>query len=761
MVAAAVDDVRARRAVPRGDRGRSAGVGGAGARAPARIARVRRRVPGGRTPGRSRQRVRASDGGGVGASGAIYGLYGLLASTTIWGFVRRSPVTLPMAAAKTLGPIAAVFVLYSLATDNLHGDGEVVGLVVGFLCGLVLARRVDESAAPVPLVGGLVAATLVTVVVMAVPLRGVSDARPELKRVAAMEDRTASVYDAAVNRFRNGWITAEALARVIDQTIMPELPNITCASERPRQSAAEQQAMVADAEPTSGCATRAGACVRTRCTSGHARAARRRQSGAFVAGGVREDTAGSAGRDRWQMAETVADGRWQMADGRACGTAINLLPSVRHLSSVFRPSSVLCPRPPVLSSSAIPPKHPVLPSPAMRVAVAASVAILFGLTAQSSPEAPRFAGSRLPAAAHQRPRARRSARCADRRGAGLSGARVNEHHGRRERAELRMDRTGGHRVGEETAAHERVRRRGPVLAGPGGRTVRALLQARRSVRLRSLAGAGGLRLGNLADREPVTNRSAVSQADDARELRRDQTDHRCRPDGSPAHDQGDHHRPRNLSGQRRAGGGVRVVELGHQQRHRGMGPGFGVVSIWILGQFNPTPRTTIALPIVVGSESTLGPVVNDAYFGKVPPDRLTVKGSVVLFRADGQYRSKIGLSPSRARSIAGSYDAAAHVLTLVQYSRPANATSYVNSMWESTERTVQGGRRQQLQRRPARTRSAAAGSVLRARNLFAGARVGAGGPSHARPSHVPFRGTGSRARPPRACHVEYRPRRSD
>ena len=87
----------------------------------------------------------------------------------------------------------------------------------------MLARRADESAAPLPLVGGLVAATLVTVVVMAVPLRGVSDARPEIKRVVAMEDRTAGVYDAAVNRFRNGWITAEALAGVIEQTIMPDL----------------------------------------------------------------------------------------------------------------------------------------------------------------------------------------------------------------------------------------------------------------------------------------------------------------------------------------------------------------------------------------------------------------------------------------------------------------------------------------------------------------------------------------------------------
>jgi hypothetical protein len=107
----------------------------------------------------------------------------------------------------------------------------------------------------------------------------------------------------------------------------------------------------------------------------------------------------------------------------------------------------------------------------------------------------------------------------------------------------------------------------------------------------------------------------------------------------------------------------------------------GLPSIWILGQFNPSPSTTIAIPVTPGPESTLGPVVNDAYFGRVPADRLVVRDSVIFFRADGQYRSKIGIPPSRAVPLAGSYDSAAHVLTLVQYTRPADASQYVNSMW--------------------------------------------------------------------------------
>jgi hypothetical protein len=113
----------------------------------------------------------------------------------------------------------------------------------------------------------------------------------------------------------------------------------------------------------------------------------------------------------------------------------------------------------------------------------------------------------------------------------------------------------------------------------------------------------------------------------------------------------------------------------------GWKPESGLVSIWILGQFNPSPETTIVLPIESGAASTLGPPVNDAYFGKVPGTRLKITDGTIFFRGDGRYRSKIGVSPLRALPLAGSYDSASHVLTLVQYTRPAAARDYVNSMW--------------------------------------------------------------------------------
>ena len=84
----------------------------------------------------------------------------------------------------------------------------------------------------------------------------------------------------------------------------------------------------------------------------------------------------------------------------------------------------------------------------------------------------------------------------------------------------------------------------------------------------------------------------------------------------------------------------------------------GQPSIWILGMFNPSKETTIVVPFAKGDESELGPIVNDTYFGKVPADRLVLGDEVLFFSGDGTYRSKIGLTPQRARSVLGSYDAA-------------------------------------------------------------------------------------------------------
>ncbi|ANW97417.1 hypothetical protein AXE80_03335 [Wenyingzhuangia fucanilytica] len=116
----------------------------------------------------------------------------------------------------------------------------------------------------------------------------------------------------------------------------------------------------------------------------------------------------------------------------------------------------------------------------------------------------------------------------------------------------------------------------------------------------------------------------------------------------------------------------------------------GLLSIWLLGMFNHSPNTTIVIPYVQGDDAELGKVVNDTYFGKVPSDRLVVKENAIFFKGDGEYRSKIGLSPMRAKNIAGSYDSANGILTIVKYNKPKNVTDYVNSMWEIQEEPFSG-----------------------------------------------------------------------
>lgn len=108
----------------------------------------------------------------------------------------------------------------------------------------------------------------------------------------------------------------------------------------------------------------------------------------------------------------------------------------------------------------------------------------------------------------------------------------------------------------------------------------------------------------------------------------------------------------------------------------------GLLSIWLLGMYNPSDELTMVIPFKAGAEKTLGPIVNDDYFGKVPPDRLKVSDSVIFFRGDGKYRSKIGLNPRRATGVMGSYDGQSKTLTIVQYNKGEATDDYVNSKWE-------------------------------------------------------------------------------
>ena len=113
----------------------------------------------------------------------------------------------------------------------------------------------------------------------------------------------------------------------------------------------------------------------------------------------------------------------------------------------------------------------------------------------------------------------------------------------------------------------------------------------------------------------------------------------------------------------------------------------GLLSIWLLGMFTPSPKTVVIIPFkpVENARS----FITDNYFGSIPADRLQVKDSVLYFTCDGKYRSKIGLSPIIAKPIAAGFDFEKNMLTVVIPEVHPDA-SYVNSKWELQKEPYKG-----------------------------------------------------------------------
>lgn len=116
-------------------------------------------------------------------------------------------------------------------------------------------------------------------------------------------------------------------------------------------------------------------------------------------------------------------------------------------------------------------------------------------------------------------------------------------------------------------------------------------------------------------------------------------------------------------------------------------PEKGLVSVWLLGMFTPSPETTVIIPFEPAKDSRQ--YITDNYFGSVPPERLKIKDSVLFFKCDGKFRSKIGLAPRIAKPLAASVDLLNNVLTLVIPTIDRQAP-YVNSKWEIQKEPYKG-----------------------------------------------------------------------
>lgn len=185
---------------------------------------------------------------GAGASGAIFGLYGLALASSIWAMRHRSPVTMPWRVARRLVPAAALFVMYNLMNEDLGPAAEITGMLAGLVYGAVLAKGVSDRKPAARPAGYTSAAAAAMLVICAIPLRGITDVKPELERTVAAEGRIAETYQQAAERFRRNRMTAEALASLIDRTIIPELQVTDARLKALVAVPREHQPLVADAE---------------------------------------------------------------------------------------------------------------------------------------------------------------------------------------------------------------------------------------------------------------------------------------------------------------------------------------------------------------------------------------------------------------------------------------------------------------------------------------------------------------------------------
>jgi membrane associated rhomboid family serine protease len=157
-----------------------------------------------------------------GTAAAICGVYGLLAVVVAFGAIWPSPVTVPFLAIKRMAPGIGLFLFYQIVSGQ-YTAAESVGFITGLGCGAAVAFGIGERKPPLVRVGAALGATAVLTVAVAFYIGSITDARPEMANVIALERRTADAYNAAVEKFRQGRIKTDALVKLIEQTIVPEL----------------------------------------------------------------------------------------------------------------------------------------------------------------------------------------------------------------------------------------------------------------------------------------------------------------------------------------------------------------------------------------------------------------------------------------------------------------------------------------------------------------------------------------------------------
>jgi rhomboid protease GluP len=159
----------------------------------------------------------------AGASGAIFGVYGVLI-----GVLSRRRGEVPLGVLHGLRNSGVGFVgynlIYNLTQPNVDMAAHVGGLIGGLACGLLLAGAVSlnqppRRAASVALLVG-VGSAAVAVVLLLVPFHFAAAER-QINQARAVESRCLDAYNAAVKRLEAKEITPAQLAEVVEKQVIP------------------------------------------------------------------------------------------------------------------------------------------------------------------------------------------------------------------------------------------------------------------------------------------------------------------------------------------------------------------------------------------------------------------------------------------------------------------------------------------------------------------------------------------------------------
>lgn len=112
----------------------------------------------------------------------------------------------------------------------------------------------------------------------------------------------------------------------------------------------------------------------------------------------------------------------------------------------------------------------------------------------------------------------------------------------------------------------------------------------------------------------------------------------------------------------------------------------GAPCLWSLDMLSPSDKCVIVIPY---EENAKGKVATTDYFGEIPKDRVTYNDGVLMFRADGKSRGKLGIPPARAKDIAGSYDAENGILTITKFDINRKG-KYLNQEWRTDRQPYSG-----------------------------------------------------------------------